>query len=91
MNKAELIAEVAEKTGLSKKDCERAVNATLQTISETIETGEKVQLVGFGVFDVKMREARIGRNPKTKEEIQIPASRVPVFKAGKALKDSVDK
>lgn len=91
MNKAELIAEVAEKTGLSKKDCERAVNATLQTISDTIETGEKVQLVGFGVFDVKMREARIGRNPKTKEEIQIPASRVPVFKAGKALKDSVDK
>ncbi|NLV87351.1 MAG: HU family DNA-binding protein [Clostridiales bacterium] len=91
MNKAELIAEVAEKTGLSKKDCERVVNATLQTISETIETGEKVQLVGFGVFDVKMREARIGRNPKTKEEIQIPASRVPVFKAGKALKDSVDK
>jgi DNA-binding protein HU-beta len=91
MNKAELIAEVAEKTGLSKKDCERVVNATLQTISETIETGEKVQLVGFGVFDVKMREARIGRNPKTKEEIQIPASRVPVFKAGKALKDSVDR
>ncbi len=91
MNKAELIAEVAEKTGLSKKDSERAVNATLQTISETIETGEKVQLVGFGVFDVKTREARVGRNPKTKEEIQIPASRVPVFKAGKALKDSVDK
>ncbi len=91
MNKAELIAEVAEKTGLSKKDCERAVKAMLQTISETIETGEKVQLVGFGVFDVKMREARIGRNPKTKEEIQIPASRVPVFKAGKALKDSVDR
>lgn len=91
MNKAELIAEVAEKTGLSKKDSERSVNATLQTISETIETGEKVQLVGFGVFDVKTREARVGRNPKTKEEIQIPASRVPVFKAGKALKDSVDK
>lgn len=91
MNKAELIAEVAEKTGLSKKDSERAVNAMLQTISETIETGEKVQLVGFGVFDVKTREARLGRNPKTKEEIQIPASRVPVFKAGKALKDSVDK
>ncbi|MEG0035395.1 MAG: HU family DNA-binding protein [Oscillospiraceae bacterium] len=91
MNKAELIAAVAERTGLSKKDGERAVNATLQTIEETIETGEKVQLVGFGVFDVKIREARVGRNPKTKEEIQIAASRVPVFKAGKALKDAVDK
>lgn len=91
MNKAELIAAVAEKTGLSKKDCERAVNATFQTIEETIETGEKVQLVGFGSFDVKTREARIGRNPKTKEEIKIPASRVPVFKAGKAFKDAVDK
>lgn len=91
MNKAELIAAVAEKTGLSKKDSEKAVNATFQTIEETIETGEKVQLVGFGVFDVKTREARIGRNPKTKEEIKIPASRVPVFKAGKALKDAVDK
>ena len=91
MNKAELIAAVAGKTGLSKKDSEKAVNATFQAIEETIETGEKVQLVGFGVFDVKSREARIGRNPKTKEEIKIPASRVPVFKAGKALKDAVDK
>ena len=62
-----------------------------QPITETIETGEKVQLVGFGVFDVKNREARVGRNPKTKEEIQIPASRVPVFKAGKALKETIDK
>ena len=91
MNKAELIAAVAEKKGLTKKDSERAVNATFQTITETIETGEKVQLVGFGVFDVKNREARVGRNPKTKEEIQIPASRVPVFKAGKALKETIDK
>ena len=91
MNKAELIAAVAEKTGLTKKDSERAVNATFQAITETIETGEKVQLVGFGVFDVKQREARVGRNPKTKEEIQIPASRVPVFKAGKALKETIDK
>jgi len=91
MNKAELIAAVAGKTGLSKKDSEKAVNATFQAIEETIETGEKVQLVGFGVFDVKSREARVGRNPKTKEEIKIPASRVPVFKAGKALKDAVDK
>ena len=91
MNKAELIAAVAEKTGLTKKDSERAVNATFQAITDTIETGEKVQLVGFGVFDVKNREARVGRNPKTKEEIRIPASRVPVFKAGKALKEIIDK
>ena len=91
MNKAELIAAVAEKTGLTKKDSERAVNATFQTITETIETCEKVQIVGFGVFDFKNREARVGRNPKTKEEIQIPASRVPVFKAGKALKETIDK
>ena len=91
MNKAELIAAVSEKTGLSKKDGERAVNAMLDTVKETVEAGEKVQLVGFGVFDVKHRDARIGRNPKTKEEIKIPASRVPVFKAGKAFKDSVDK
>ena len=91
MNKAELIAEVAEKTGLSKKDSERAVNATFQTIESTIETGEKVQLVGFGVFDVKTREARKGRNPQTGKEITIPASKTPVFKAGKGLKDSVNK
>lgn len=91
MNKAELITAVAEKTGLSKKDSEKAVNATLEAITATLETGEKVQLVGFGVFDVKNRAARIGRNPKTKEEIEIPASRVPQFKAGKALKDSVAK
>ncbi|MEF9971491.1 MAG: HU family DNA-binding protein [Oscillospiraceae bacterium] len=91
MNKAELITAVSEKAGLSKKDGERTVNAVLETIKETIETGEKVQIVGFGVFDVKSREARVGRNPKTKEEIQIPASRVPVFKAGKALKEAVDK
>ena len=91
MNKAELIAAVAEQTGLSKKDSERAVNATFEAIKTTVEAGEKVQLVGFGAFDVKTRDARIGRNPKTKEEIKIPASRVPVFKAGKALKDAVDK
>ena len=91
MNKAELIAAVAEKAGLSKKDSEKAVNAALETITATLETGEKVQLVGFGVFDVKERGARIGRNPKTKEEIEIPASRVPQFKAGKALKDVVAK
>jgi DNA-binding protein HU-beta len=86
MNKAELISAVAEKTGLSKKDSEKAVNATFDTITDTLEIGDKVQLVGFGVFDVKQRGARVGRNPKTKEEIEIPASRVPQFKAGKLLK-----
>lgn len=89
MNKAELIAAVAEKTGLTKKDTEKAVNATFDVITETLETGEKVQLVGFGVYDVKIRAARIGQNPRTKEEVRIPAARVPVFKAGKALKDAV--
>ncbi len=91
MNKAELIAAVAEKTGLSKKDTEKVVNATFDTITETLETGEKVQLVGFGVYDVKNRGTRIGRNPKTREEIEIPATRVPTFKAGKALKEAVGK
>ncbi|MGE4353038.1 MAG: HU family DNA-binding protein [Oscillospiraceae bacterium] len=91
MNKAELITAVAERTGLSKKDSEKAVNAALDTITETLEIGEKVQLVGFGVFDVKSRGVRMGRNPKTKEEIEIPASRVPQFKAGKLLKEAVGK
>ena len=91
MNKAELIAAVAEKTGLSKKDSEKAVNAAFDTIAANLEVGEKVQLVGFGSFEVKSRAARIGRNPKTKEEIEIPATRVPVFKAGKVLKDAVSK
>ena len=91
MNKAELIAEVAAKTGLSKKDTEKAVNAALDTVTASLEKGEKVSLVGFGVFDVKEREARMGRNPRTKEEIPIPASRVPQFKAGKALKEAIDK
>ena len=91
MNKAELISAVAEKTGLSKKDSEKVINATFETITTSMEAGEKVQLVGFGVFDVKERGVRMGRNPKTKEEIEIPASRVPVFKAGKALKDAISK
>ena len=91
MNKAELISAVAEKTGLSKKDSEKAINATFDTITLSMEAGEKVQLVGFGAFDIKERAARIGRNPKTKEEIEIPASRIPVFKAGKALKDAISK
>ena len=91
MNKAELIATVAEKTGLSKKDSEKAINAAFDSITAALVGGEKVQLVGFGAFEVKERNARIGRNPKTKEEIEIPATRVPVFKAGKVLKDAVSK
>ena len=89
MNKTELIAEVALKAGLSKKDAEKALNATLDTVAAALAAGDKVQLVGFGGFETKKREARVGRNPKTKEAIEIPASRVPVFKAGKALKDKV--
>ena len=91
MNKSDLVAAVAERTGLSKKDCERALTATFETITSALEAGEKVQLVGFGVFDVKERAARIGRNPRTNEEIQIAASRSPVFKPGKALKESIDR
>lgn len=89
MNKAELIAAVAEKTGLSKKDSEKAVNAAIDSIVETLVAGEKVSIVGFGAFDVKERGVRIGRNPKTREEIEIPATKIPFFKAGKALKDAV--
>lgn len=89
MNKVELIAQIAEKSGLSKKDAEKALAAVIDTITEAVSNGDKVQLVGFGSFEVKQREARVGRNPKTKEAIEIPASRVPVFKAGKALKDKV--
>ncbi len=89
MNKADLINAVAEKTGLSKKDSESAVAAMVDVITESLVQGEKVQLVGFGSFEVKSRAARMGRNPHTREEIQIPASKVPVFKAGKALKDTV--
>ena len=91
MNKAELINAAAEKAGLSKKDTETVVNATIDVIAGTLADGDKVQLVGFGAFEVKSRAERTGRNPKTKEEIKIPASKVPVFKPGKALKDIVAK
>ncbi len=91
MNKAELINAVAEKAGLSKKDSEAAISATVDVIAASLEKGDKVQLVGFGAFEVKHRAAHMGRNPKTKESINIPASNVPVFKAGKALKDAVAK
>ena len=89
MNKTELIAEVANKAGLSRKDAEKALGAVVETITEAVVKGDKVQLVGFGSFETKQRETRTGRNPKTKETIEIPATRVPVFKAGKALKDAV--
>ena len=91
MNKAELINAAAEKAGLSKKDTEAAVTAAIDVITEALSKDEKVQLVGFGSFEVKSRAARIGRNPRTKEQIDIPASTIPVFKAGKALKDTVSK
>jgi len=91
MNKSELINAVAEKTALSKKDSEAAVSAALDAISAALADGDEVRLVGFGTFEVKKREARMGRNPKTKEPIPIPASKVPVFKPGKALKDAVAK
>lgn len=91
MNKTELIAAVAENAGFSKKDSEKIINATIDAITNALVAGDKVQLVGFGAFEVKSRAARIGRNPKTKEAITIPASKSPVFKAGKALKDVVSK
>ncbi len=89
MNKTELIAAVAAKTGLTKKDSEKAVSAVFGTIADTLKAGEKVSLVGFGTFDVKTRAAREGINPRTKEKIQIESSKLPSFKAGKALKDLV--
>ena len=91
MNKTELIAAVAEKAGLTKKDAERIVNATFETVTESLKKGDKVSISGFGIFEVKTREARIGRNPRTKEEIKIPATKLPAFKASKALKESVAK
>ena len=91
MTKTDLIAAVAEKTALSKKDSEKAVAAVLAAVTEALAAGEKVQLVGFGTFETRAREARTGLNPRTKETIQIPASTLPVFKAGKALKDAVAK
>ena len=91
MNKAELITSMAEKSQLTKKDAEAALKALIDSVQEALENGEKVQLVGFGSFEVRKRAARKGRNPQTKEEIKIPASKAPVFKAGKALKDLVNK
>ncbi|HHW06871.1 MAG TPA: HU family DNA-binding protein [Clostridia bacterium] len=91
MNKADLVNAVAEKAELTKKDAEKAVNAVFASIEEALARDEKVQLVGFGTFEVRDRAQRTGRNPKTGEEIVIPASKVPAFKPGKALKEAVDK
>ena len=91
MNKAELVAAIAAKTGESKEASEELVNAFTEVVSDALKGGDKVQLVGFGSFEVRKRAARKGRNPQTKEEIKIPASKAPVFKAGKALKDLVNK
>ncbi len=90
MNKTELIAEVAAKTELSKKDAEKAVNAVFATITDALKADEKVSLVGFGSFEAKVRPARMGHNPLTKAEIEIAASKAATFKAGKALKDALN-
>ena len=91
MNKAELITSMAEKSKLTKKDAELALKALIESVEESLEKGEKVQLVGFGTFEIRERAAREGRNPRTKEVIQIQATTVPVFKAGKEFKDKVNK
>lgn len=91
MNKTELIAATAERAGISKKDAERFLNAAIDAVTASLVAGEKVQVSGFGIFETKKREARTGRNPHTKETIQIPATRVPAFKASKSLKDAVAK
>ena len=91
MNKTELITIAAENAGLTKKDAERVLNAAIDAITASLVKGEKVQISGFGSFETKDREARMGRNPHTKESIEIPATRVPGFKASKALKDAVAK
>ena len=89
MNKTELVAEVAAKAELSKKDAEAAVNAVFDSVKDALAEGDKVSLIGFGTFSVKTRAARTGLNPRTKETIEIPESKVPAFKAGSALKDAV--
>ena len=91
MNKAELTAAIVKKTGFSKKDAEKAIVALTEVITETLAAGDKVQIVGFGGFEVRERPGRVARHPRTGEQIEIEASKAPVFKAGKALKDSVNK
>ena len=89
VNKAELICRIAEKSELTKKDSAAALNAVVETIAEVLSSGDKVSLIGFGTFEIRERAARMGRNPKTNEEIHIPASKAPVFRAGKQFKDAV--
>lgn len=89
MNKTELVSAMAEVSGLPKKDCESALTAFSEVVGKALKAGDKVQMVGFGSFEAKTRAARIGRNPRTKEPVEIPASKAPVFKAGKALKDAI--
>lgn len=91
MNKAELISSIAQKSNLSKKDAEKALNALIESVEDALVRGDKVQLVGFGSFEVRERAARKGVNPQTKEEITIEASKVPIFRVGKALKDKVNR
>ena len=91
MTKADLIAAIAEKTEMSKKDAEKALNATIQIITDALAKGDKIQLVGFGTFETREHKAREGINPRSKEKIEIPATTVPAFKAGRALKDAVAK
>ena len=91
MNKSELTAIAAEKAGITKKDAERLVNACLDTMCQALAAGEKVQISGFGTFEVTRRNPRVGRNPHTKEPVQIPAAKVPTFKASKLLRELVEK
>ena len=91
MNRSELISSIADKSGLTKKDSEKALVAFIESVEEQLQKGEKVQLIGFGTFEISERAARTGKNPQTGKEIKIPASKVPQFKAGKALKDAIAK
>lgn len=91
MNKQELVIAISEKAEISRKDAEKALAALISSVEEALIAGDKVQLVGFGTFEVKTRAARVGRNPKTQEQIEIPAAKMPTFKAGKAFKDALDK
>ena len=91
MNKSDLISAISEKTNVSKKSAEESINAFVEVVSEALKENEKVQLIGFGTFEVRKRAARTGRNPQTGLDIKIPASNAPVFKAGKALKETVNK
>ena len=89
MNKTEIVATLAEKANVTKKDAEKVLNAFIDTVKDAVKADDKIQLIGFGTFEARKREARTGTNPQTKEKVQIPACKVPVFKAGKAFKDLV--